>query len=192
MGSRFRGKCMQWIPTLKKNSSNKVTGRSYYPDADSAVARPGGKIPGLSRAPVFGNPLLFLLPLLRAAFRNHEMGERNGGSGAIGTQSAVFQSPPDKSHEKTVKCIPFPVVLWPRSLLSFSERSSWSIWPEKSSLLSVFYCCRSRGKQRARKMAARSSPSDCESDKQKEAERRSGGRETRYSDRPLEAPDRLS
>lgn len=56
------------------------------------------KIPGLSRAPVFGNPpFLFLLPLLRAAFRNHEMGERNGGSRAIGAQSAVFQSPPTKA-----------------------------------------------------------------------------------------------
>lgn len=42
-------------------------------------------------------PLLFLLPLLQAAFRNHEMGERNGGSRAIGAQSAVFQLPPTKA-----------------------------------------------------------------------------------------------
>ncbi len=114
-------------------------------------------------------PLLFLLPLLRAAFRNHEMGDRNGGSRAIGVQSAVFQSPPTKAAKKQSNVSLF------RSLY---ERSPFSLSPEglrarcrlrKPRFCPFFYCCRSRGKQRALKMAARSSPSDRESDKQKEA-----------------------
>ncbi len=82
-------------------------------------------------------PLLFLLPLLRAAFRNHEMGDRNGGSRAIGVQSAVFQSPPTKAAKKQSNVSLF------RSFLSavpslFLRRSSRSMSAEKTSLLSVF------------------------------------------------------